>query len=195
MQPVWAVDRCLLAVLSFVPAMADLARDDVTVWAELLRKLKVMESVKEQLEASGFKLASTLYWSLKEESEQSLKSLPEKAGVEQGSAPTLLSTVEAGKLRRLLAECRGMCEQGEDDSGSVWLWSLPPSPETCSAWTLVKVDAAKLRQLWVDFDNEYPCEQLECDSRPAKQLTQQIYGQKHAKEQRFIPWKQIVSEV
>ena len=117
--------------------------------------------------------------------------------MEQGSAPTLLSTVEAGKLRRLLAECRGTCEKGEDDSLSALALAPAAKPGNLLGFDLgqIGLDAAKLRQLWVDFDNAYPCEQLECDSSPAKQLTQQIYGQQHAKEQRFIPWKQIVSEV
>ena len=42
-----------------------------------------MESVKEQLEASGFKSASTLYWSLKEESEQSFN--PGRRGARIGA--------------------------------------------------------------------------------------------------------------
>ena len=56
------------------------------------------------------------------------------------------------KLRRRLAECRGICEKGDDDSRSAL--ALVPAAKRGNLLGLdlgVKLDAAKLRQLWVDF--------------------------------------------
>ena len=176
-----------------VPAMAC---DDESV-CELLVKLKIQDSVKEQMKKNGYVSASSFFWSLKEACEKSFEDILKKAGVEPGPAISVLASTEAGKLRRLLAECRTLCEK-DAGGASAPSSALVPTGKAGSLFGLdlgVKLDADKLRRLWEAFEKVYPSEQLECDSRPAKQLIQQVYAQNHAKELRFIPWKQIVSEV
>ena len=176
------------------PAMAC---DDESVWTELLVKLKIQDSVKEQMKKNGYVSASSFFWSLKEACEKSFEDILKKAGVEPGPAISVLASTEAGKLRRLLAVCRTLCEK-DAGGASAPSSALVPTKKPGSLFGLdlgVKLDADKLRRLWEAFEKAYPSEQLECDSRPAKQLIQQVYAQNHAKELRFIPWKQIVSEV
>ncbi|CAE7286498.1 unnamed protein product, partial [Symbiodinium sp. CCMP2456] len=149
-----------------VPAMAC---DDESVWSELLVKLKIQDSVKEQMKKNGYESASSFFGSLKEACEKSFEDILKKAGVEPG-------------CRR--CPCSVLCPGSYGKTGKSFGLDLG-----------VKLDADKLRHLWEAFEKAYPSEQLECDGRPAKQLIQQVYAQKHAKELRFIPWKQIVSEV
>ena len=174
-----------------------MACDDESVWTELLVKLKIQDSVKEQMKKNGYVSASSFFWSLKEACEKSFEDILKKAGVEPGPAISVLASTEAGKLRRLLAVCRTLCEK-DAGGASAPSSALVPTKKPGSLFGLdlgVKLDADKLRRLWEAFEKAYPSEQLECDSRPAKQLIQQVYAQNHAKELRFIPWKQIVSEV
>ena len=100
-----------------------------------------MKCVKEELEASGFKSAST-----------QLQVPPGKG--RRGARFGANTFVNGGrqKLRRRLAECRGICEKGDDDSGSALALVPAARPGNLLGLDLgVKLDAAKLRQLWVDF--------------------------------------------
>ena len=106
-----------------------------------------------------------------------------------------METMEAGQLRRLLSMCKACCEKGEPSSSTA-LAGLPQNQAQFLGLDLgPKLDAGKLKQLWDDFNKNYPSEQLESESRPCKQLVQQVFTQHHQKDLRFIPWKQVVSEV
>ncbi|CAE7303259.1 L96, partial [Symbiodinium sp. CCMP2456] len=66
-----------------VPAMAC---DDESVWSELLVKLKIQDSVKEQMKKNGYVSASSFFWSLKEACEKSFEDILKNSGVEPGPA-------------------------------------------------------------------------------------------------------------
>lgn len=57
-----------------------------------------------------------------------------------------------------------------------------------------KLTSETLAQLWTEFAANYPAEVIQGDARPCKALVQSIFAQKAAKELKFIPWRQILSE-
>ena len=89
---------------------------------------------------------SSFFWSLKEECEKSFEDILAKAGVEPGPATSVLASTEAGKIRRLLAECRTLYEKDT----AVWASStaIIPASKPGSIFGLdlgVKLDADELR--------------------------------------------------
>ena len=53
----------------------------------------------------------------------------------------------------------------------------------------------QVREMWSQFDTDYPAEVLQSDCKPCKQLIQQVYEQRRRGELKFIPWKGLLSEV
>ena len=169
--------------------------DDPKQLVELVKQLNIPDEVSNEMSNRKFVSPAALYWSVKENPEAAFKSILEGAGVAKGSAPSVMETMEAGQLRRLLSMCKACCEKGEPSSSTA-LAVLPQNQAQFLGLDLgPKLDAGKLKQLWEDFNKNYPSEQLESESRPCKQLVQQVFTQRHQKDLRFIPWKQVVSEV
>ena len=169
--------------------------DDPKQLVELVKQLNIPDEVSNEMSNRKFVSPAALYWSVKENPEAAFKSILEGAGVAKGSAPSVMETMEAGQLRRLLSMCKACCEKGEPSSSTA-LAVLPQNQAQFLGLDLgPKLDAGKLKQLWDDFNKNYPSEQLESESRPCKQLVQQVFTQRHQKDLRFIPWKQVVSEV
>ena len=72
---------------------------------------------------------------------------------------------------------------------------LPLVPVAPASSLGASLDAPAIQAMWVKFDHDYPAEALEADNRPCWQLVQQVHLQKRCGELKYIPWKNILSEV
>ena len=141
----------------------------------LMQQLRVPEEVCREIKNRKFETSPALYWAITEKPEAAFESILEGAGIDKGSAPSVMETLEAGLLRRLLAMCKECCEKG-DPSSSTALAVLPQHQTQVLGLDLgPKLDSGTLQQLWEEFDKSYPSEQLESESRPCKQLVQQVF--------------------
>ena len=114
----------------------------------LMQQLRAPEEVCREIKNRKFETSAALYWAIKENPEAAFKSILEGAGIDKGSAPSVMETLEAGLLRRLLAMCKECCEKG-DPSSSTALAVLPQHQTQFLGLDLgPKLDSGKLQQLW-----------------------------------------------
>ena len=169
--------------------------DCADTFNKLLEKLGLPMLVQTQLKLREFTTAASLYWALSMGAEETFEAILNDGLVEAGSAPNLLSTPTAGKLRRLLKECEKLCETAGAETPSSEL-ALPAASSNNQLIDLgPKLSVVTLAKLWDDFSKHYPAEVLCDDVRPCRELVQSIYVQKSHNELKFIPWKHITSEV
>ena len=167
------------------------AMDSAASFAALCAKVKLAEKVCAALEPLGFKSPAEFYWALKDGADDTIEAILDAAGIDLSSAPSKLQCVEAGRLRRLLSECKLVCEAPQPG---------PPTPAEKMAPSLLGMDVGPrlsgdvLQQLWSEFAKKYPAEVVEGDARPGKALVQMVYAQKCQQELKYIPWKRILSE-
>ena len=167
------------------------AMDSAASFAALCSKVKLAEKVCAALEPLGFKSPAEFYWALKDGADDTSEAILDAAGIDLSSAPSKLQCVEAGRLRRLLSECKLVCEAPQPG---------PPTPAEKMAPSLLGMDVGPrlsgdvLQQLWSEFAKKYPAEVVEGDARPGKALVQMVYAQKCQQELKYIPWKRILSE-
>ena len=171
--------------------------DSVETFDKMLSDLSVVEGVRAKLKERGYTTAAGLYWALEAGAETTFQHVLEAASVEVGQAASIMQTLEAGKLRRLLCDCKRLCTV-----------AVPAAPEpTSTAMVPIssgshllgielgpKLGSEVLQQLWLDFDKKYPAEVLTAELKPCRQLVQAIYTQKMQGELRFIPWRNILSQ-
>ena len=162
-----------------------------------MKEIKIQEEVIKRIDAKGWKTASDFYWSLAAGAEEAFKIILEAAKVDKGGLPTVLQTIDAGKLRRLLDECKKVCVS---DKGSGKAAQSNDATAPAGRSNLLGIDlgprltADVLQRLWTEFEDNYPAEVVTGDLRPCRPLLQTIFSQKAQKEIRFIPWKNIMSE-
>ena len=162
-----------------------------------MKEIKIQEEVIKRIDAKGWRTASDFYWSLAAGAEEAFKIILEAAKVDKGGLPTVLQTIDAGKLRRLLDECKKVCVS---DKGSGKAAQSNDATAPAGRSNLLGIDlgprltADVLQRLWTEFEDNYPAEVVTGDLRPCRPLLQTIFSQKAQKEIRFIPWKNIMSE-
>ena len=174
-----------------------LAMDCADTFNKLLERLGLPVLVQTQLKLREFTAAASLYWALSMGAEETFEAILNDGLVDAGSAPNLLSTPTAGKLRRLLKECEKLCETAGAETPSSEL-ALPAASSNNQLLVIdlgPRLSAVALAKLWDDFAKSYPAEALCGDVRPCRALVQSIYVQKSHNELKFIPWKHITSEV
>ena len=171
--------------------------DCADTFNKLLEKLGLPMLVQTQLKLREFATAASLYWALSMGAEETFEAILKDGLVEAGSAPKMLSTPTAGKLRRLLKECEKLSETAGAEMPSSEL-ALPAASSNNQLLGIdlgPKLSAVTLAKLWDDFSKHYPAEVLCGDVRPCRALVQSIYVQKSHNEVKFTPWKHLTSEV
>lgn len=171
--------------------------DSEETFQAVCAKIGVPDPVLKVLVSRGLKTPARFYWPLKEGAEETFRAIVEEAQVDVSAAASSLQCAEAGLLRRLLHECRGI----RDAPATPVLPTVPvPTPPSKPSSSLFGLDLGprlpndKLQQLWSEFAANYPAEVIHGDTKPCKALIQLVFSQKSANEMRFIPWRQILSE-
>ena len=171
------------------------AMDCTETFQSLCAKIGVVDPIIKALESRGFTTPAKFFWPLKEGSEETFGAILDEAQIDIKAAASMLQSAEAGCLRRLLHECRTIC----DGPPSVAAQAAPAVPAKVSSNLFgfdvgPRLTSDALQKLWSDFTKNYPAEVIVGDTRPCKALVQMVFAQKAANELRFIPWRQILSE-
>ena len=171
--------------------------DSVEAFDKLLSDLSVLEGVRAKLKEMGYTTAAAFYWALEAGAESTFQRVLEAASVEVGQAASIMQTLEAGKLRRLLCDCKSLCSAAVPAAPgppSTAMVPISPGNHLLGIELGPKLGCEALQQVWLDFDKRYPAEVLTAELKPCRQLVQAIYAQKVQGELRFIPWRNILSQ-
>jgi len=86
------------------------AMDSTETFQSLCAKIGVVDPIIKALESRGFTTPAKFFWPLKEGSEETFGAILDEAQVDSKAAASKLQSAEAGCLRRLLHECRAICD-------------------------------------------------------------------------------------
>ena len=122
---------------------------------ELVSQVGLCDGVKNSLKDRGFTTAADLFWTLQGCAEEIFAAVLEAAGDDKGAAPSLHQSLEADRLRRLLAVCKNICSE----VGVV----APVGPDAVTPKLLgltvgSQLAAAKVQEHWKKFDDDYHSE-------------------------------------
>ena len=162
-------------------------------FSSLLGKLGLEPGVQEALKSRKFVTAADFYWALQEKAEDTFQAVLSEAQVDAG--PSVLQSIQAGRLRRLLHECKKLCAEDNVAPAAGGGEATTTHPSSLLGLAIgPRLSGDAMQKLWSEFGANYPAEVVEGEARPCKVLIQTIFAQKSNKELKFIPWKNIISE-
>ena len=106
------------------------------------------------------------------------------------------TTVHAGKLRRLLAQCRMVVQQlSASESATVSTTAAPVAPASWQELAPPRLTPEAVQQLIEAFQKNYPGELLTSDSTPSIRLLSVVHHcLKPGQSLRYIPWQIRMSQ-
>ena len=104
------VHSCIqhLLAASFFWCKSDM--DCTDAFDSLCVKVGMSGPIVEALKKRGFATPAGFFWPLKDGADATLKAILDASGIDLSNAASKLQSQEAGCLRRLLHECRMLCE-------------------------------------------------------------------------------------
>ncbi len=176
--------------------------DSKADFTALLVELNIHAKAQEWFVSSGFQSISDLAFTFVSSVDGSalVEKIPEAVWRDMGVDPTaedVKTTVQAGKLRRLLAQCR-MVVQQLSSSDSTALASTPSNPLTSPMWQELappRLTPEAVAQMVETFQKNYPGELLTAETTPSIRLMSVVHHSlRPGQSLKYIPWQIRMSQ-
>ncbi len=165
-------------------------------------ELNIPEKAREWLEASGFQTISDLAFTFVGSMDGAalVEKIPEPVWTGMGvdtATEQVGTTVQAGKLRRLLAQCRMLVRQlsTNDASASTSTAATPLSSPMWQEMAPPRLTPEAVAQLIDTFHKNYPGELLTAETTPSIRLLSVVHHSlKPGQSLKYIPWQIRMSQ-
>ena len=184
------------------PTIAMSSIDSQADFKALLSELQIHEKVQEWLQKAGFLTISDLVYTFmtSTDGEAFLQKIPNEVWVAMGLDPTnddVFTSVMAGKLRRLLAQCRLQVSTLVPADTSA-LTSTLATPVASPLWNELappRLTPEAVAQMVEKFGKNYPGELLTPESTPSIRLLSVVHHSlKPGQSLKYIPWQIRLSQ-
>lgn len=176
--------------------------DSKADFGAMMNELDIPEKARQWIQAQGFLTISDMAFTFVQSTDGNalLQQIPNETWTELGFNPAttdVMTTVVAGKLRRLLAQCR-MVVQQFSSSAVTSTTSTPLNPVTSPVWHELappRLTPEAVAQMVETFQTNYPGELLTPDTTPSIRLLSVIHHyMKPGQAIKYIPWQIRMSQ-
>ena len=176
--------------------------DSKADFSALLTELQIHEKAQEWLRAQGFQTISDLAFTFvnSADGDALLQKIPNPIWVAMGINPVTedaTTSVMAGKLRRLLAQCRLVVQQLSTSVDSATA-STPTAPLATPVWQELappRLTPEAVNQMIETFQTNFPGELLTADTTPSIRLLSVVHHyMKPGQSIKYIPWQIRMSQ-
>ena len=191
---------CVSQISPFRPTMTSI--DSKADFSALLTELGIHEELAKWLKASGFETISDLAFTFVATSDGAalINQVPEPTWTAAGidaSVVEVTTTVMAGKLRRLLAQCRLLAQQMATPDATP-VTSTAASPLASPSWSELappRLTPEAVASMSETFLKNYPGELLNSESTPSIRLLSMVHHfLKPGQSIKYIPWQLRMSQ-
>ena len=168
-----------------------------------LTELNIHEAAREWLTTAGFETISDLAFTFVNSSDGAalLQKIPNPIWVKMGVDPDNEdpgTTVPAGKIRRLLAQCRMVVSQISTNTVDAAVGSTPTAPLASPTWQEMappRLTPEAVNQMVETFQTNFPGELLTSDTIPSIRLLSVVHHyMKPGQTIKYIPWQIRMSQ-
>ena len=187
--------------MALLPAARPPAMDDPFIWAQVTTQAQLDDPFVQALGARGYVSVSSSFYALSEPTDMEwviweLLVSVENLGLGVLTDENYSFSPQAGRLRRLWAECSSICN-GSPPQGALGAQPTQTKPQLELMWQDApppRVDVEIWRQLKMAFLANYPSEILNRSNTPSEMYFAKVYEAcLPGRALKWVPWKNILS--